>query len=209
MKSTEKHGGKAPMMGKATTGSIPPAHPNTENKKERQKVTYAEPSILPCQPTSSKIKVKDLITDEQEDKEQAINIRLRTVWDRPILKPQFEWPHDPRMPTEWKEMISAMQAYEGTQPLRTKETYHQASDDEISEPEGFMNLWHPNPALRDHWRKQSTVRLKLGKQDTEFRKLHLRFEKPKNRSIKPNLHEVPQNLLIDKGKWRAEKTPPE
>jgi hypothetical protein len=51
--------------------------------------------------------------------------------------------------------------------------------------------------------------LKLGKQDTEFRRLRSRFEKPKNRSIKPNLQEVPQNLLIDKGKWRAEETLPE
>jgi hypothetical protein len=122
-KSAEKHGGKAPMTGKATAGSIPPAQPNTENKKERQKVMYAEPSILPCQPTSSKIKVEDLMTDEQEDEEQTINASLRTVWDRPIPKPQFEWPHDPHMPTEGNEMISAMRAYEGTRPLRTKETY--------------------------------------------------------------------------------------
>jgi hypothetical protein len=76
------------------------------------------------------------------------------------------------------------------------------------EPEDVMNLWHPNPALHDHLWKQSTVRLKLGKQDTEFRKLHSRFEKPKNRSVKPNLQEVPQNLLIDKGKQRAEKVLP-
>jgi hypothetical protein len=85
--------------------------------------------------------------------------------------------------------------------MQLSETYCWAIQDEISEPESFKNAWHPNPAANDHLRKQSTARLKLGKQDTEFRELYSRFEKSKNTERKPNLQEVQQHdLLINKGK---------
>jgi hypothetical protein len=112
------------------------------------------------------------------------------------------------MPTEWNEMISAMRAYEGTRTVQTEETYHQAVHNEISEPKSFEGNWNPNPAIHDHLWKQSTARLKLGKQDTEFRELRSRFEKPKNATRKPNPQKVQCNLPINKGKRRAEETPP-
>jgi hypothetical protein len=200
---------KVPMMGKATVGSTPPTQNRSEHNREKQKTTHEEQIMLHCQPTSSKIKVKNLVTDEQETREQASHINSRAVWDRPILKPQFEWPHDPRMPTKWNEMISAMQAYKRTRTVQTEETYHRAVHDEILEPKSFKDNWNPNPAIYDHLWKQSTARLKLGKQDTEFRELHSRFKKPKNATRKPNPQEVQHNLPINKGKRRAEETPPE
>ena len=35
-------------------------------------------------------------------------------WDRPIPKPQFDWPYNPRMPAEWNDVVRAMRAHEGT-----------------------------------------------------------------------------------------------
>jgi hypothetical protein len=106
--NSKNHSGKAPTMGKATVGSTPPTQNRSEHNGEKQKMTHEEQIMLHCQPTSSKIKVEDLVTDEQETREQAPHTNLRAVWDRPILKPQFEWPHNPCMPTEWNEMILAM-----------------------------------------------------------------------------------------------------
>jgi hypothetical protein len=110
-KNTKNSDGKAPPTGKATIGSVPPTQYNNERK---QKVKYVEPDILPCQPTSSRVKVEDLVMEEQETDEQVTYASSRTFWDRPIPKPQFEWPHDPHMPAKWNEMITSMCAYEGT-----------------------------------------------------------------------------------------------
>jgi hypothetical protein len=93
--------------------------------------------------------------------------------------------------------------------VQMEETYHRAVHDEILEPKSFEGNWNPNPAIHNHLWKQSTARLKLGKQDTEFRELRSRFEKPKNTTRKPNPHEVQHNLPINKGKRQAEDTPPE
>jgi hypothetical protein len=70
--------------------------------------------------------------------------------------------------------------------VQTEETYRQAMHDEILEPKSFKGNWNPNPAIHDHLWEQSTARLKLGKQDTEFRELRSRFEKPENTMRKPN-----------------------
>jgi hypothetical protein len=205
-KNTKNSDGKAPPTGKATVGSVPPTQYNNERK---QKVKYVEPDVLPCQPTSSRVKVEDLVMEEQETDEQATHASSRTFWDRPIPKPQFEWPHDPRMPAEWNEMITSMRAYEGTRPSRTRETYRLATDDEMLEPEDFTNLWQPNQSSYDHLRKQSTVRLKPDEQDLSFKKLRSKFERHKCQPGQPNSQEVPANLKVNKGKRRAEEMPPE
>jgi hypothetical protein len=63
---------------------------------------YVEPDIQECQPTSSKVKVEDLISREDEqrlkeemEEEVKSNVSTRSFWDRPIPKPQYEWPIDP------------------------------------------------------------------------------------------------------------------
>jgi hypothetical protein len=78
--------------------------------------------------------------------------------------------------------------------------------DEISESKSFESNWNPNPAIHNHLWKQSTARLKLGQQDTEFRKLCSRFKKPKNTMRKPNPQEVQHNLPINKGRRGVEET---
>ena len=88
--------------------------PNNNQKAQCKHLRYIEPEIQECQPTSSKVKVKDLVMDDQEeqahideDKQQPAT-KIQSFWDRPIPKPQFDWPYDPRMPPEWNEEVMAM-----------------------------------------------------------------------------------------------------
>jgi hypothetical protein len=100
--------GKAPMTGTVTVGSTPPTQNKYECHKKKQGATHGKPTTLHCQPTSSKIKVEDLVTDKQETGELTSQTKAQAVWDKPIPNPQFKWPYDPHMPTEWNEMILAM-----------------------------------------------------------------------------------------------------
>jgi hypothetical protein len=161
-----------------------------------------------CQPTSSKIKVEDLVTDEPEGEEQATNARPRPFWDRPVPKPHFEWTYDPHMPPEWNEMVVSMRAYEGSHEQHPKETYRRATSEEVSEPQDFTNLWRPHSSKGDQLRRQSTVRLKLGKQDLDFKELRSQYEKPQACKTQCNKQEGPENLLVNKGKQKEEDTPP-
>ncbi|PBK81854.1 hypothetical protein ARMGADRAFT_1039054 [Armillaria gallica] len=71
-----------------------------------------------CQPTSSKVLIEDLVTDVDDDQhDQDYHVELmhtptneETVrfWDRPTPNPQFEWPGDHHMLTEWNMVISEM-----------------------------------------------------------------------------------------------------
>jgi DNA-binding protein YbaB len=55
-----------------------------------------------CESTSSKVKVEDLITDEDEVKE--VPRQQRKLWDRPVPPPDHQWVRDPRLPVELNEM---------------------------------------------------------------------------------------------------------
>src|ERR1700679_2397960 len=106
-KTQKKTDEELPATTKATAGSLPSVKNN-----DHRRVRNAEPSVPYCEPTSSRIKVEDLVTDDKETQNTtpALDARHRSFWDRPIPKPQFEWAYDPHMPTEWNEMISAMRA---------------------------------------------------------------------------------------------------
>ncbi len=66
-----------------------------------------------CQPTSSKILVEDLITDEDDDKHEQEHHSAtaetvaggphpdRKFWDTPSTPAEMHWPDDQRMPVEW------------------------------------------------------------------------------------------------------------
>ena len=90
-----------------------------------------------CQPTSSKVKVEDLVTHDQDQETPSTSTSTRSFWDRPIPKPQFDWSYDPRMPPEWNNVVASMQAHEGNRYIPRGEIYREPLDDEISEPEEF------------------------------------------------------------------------
>jgi hypothetical protein len=206
--NTEKQPKKEPAMNKATAGSTPTTINEQESPIMGQEAQYDEPNILYCQPTSSKIKVEDLVIDEPEGKEQATNASPRPFWDRPVPKPHFEWTYNPRMPPEWNEMVTSMCVYEGSCEWHSKETYRQATSDEVLEPQDLMNQWQHHPSMNDQLWRQSTVQLKLGKQDLEFKELRLQYEKPQAHKMQRNKQEEPENPLANKGKQKEEDMPP-
>ena len=58
-------------------------------KKQHSRPRYVEPETQECQPTSSKVKVEDLVTDDQDEQglvenETQLGTRTRSFWDRPI-----------------------------------------------------------------------------------------------------------------------------
>ena len=117
------------------TAGITPASKKTSKteplvNKPKAKPKFVEPDIHECQPTSSKVRIEDLVTREQEDSQctvyrqsheepyqpleaPASNDSVRSFWDRPIPKPQYEWPYDPRMPREWNEVIASTLTQDG------------------------------------------------------------------------------------------------
>ena len=87
----------------------------------RKTLQFVETKRKYCEPTSSKIKVEDLTTTEQElaqpEKHQITqassnNLGTQQFWDRPIPKPQYDWPYDPCMPNERNEVIASMQSHD-------------------------------------------------------------------------------------------------
>jgi hypothetical protein len=104
---------RKPKTKQQTTPSFAP--------EPRKILQFAEPEPQYCEPTSSKVKVEDLITAEQElaqnenkqlDQNSSTDSGARRFWDRPVPKPQHDWPYDPRMPDEWNEVIASMHAHE-------------------------------------------------------------------------------------------------
>ena len=133
-----------------------PGKPKTSNGTE------PKPRVQECQPTSSTVKMEDLVTDEQEKHQDQqdnaqTNQSTRSFWDRPIPRPQYDWPHDPRMPDEWNAVVTAMRACEGNRITPRGETYRQPDEDEISEPEEVMGRQPIDPMRTDHIRKQESV----------------------------------------------------
>lgn len=66
-----------------------------------------------CQPTSSQVRVEDLVTDD-EDKRGLLQSRdvlgkeLCQLWDCPVPSPAMDWGLDPRMPWEWNWLVASM-----------------------------------------------------------------------------------------------------
>ena len=91
--------------------------------------------------------VRDTDKIQADESEEPRMPRRRTFWDQPIPHPVYEWPHDPRMPKEWNAVVSAMREHKGriATPLLM---YCMANDDEISEPNDFVNLYNPQKSSK-------------------------------------------------------------
>ena len=77
---------------------------------------------------SSKVKVEDMIMDEEEKilEEQNNATMSRSThlfWDRLILHPQYNWLYNPRMPDEWNAVVASMRIYEGNHTTPKGEEY--------------------------------------------------------------------------------------
>ena len=74
-----------------------------------------------CEPSSSKIKVEDLVKDEKESTETPK--RRKELWDRPVPPPDLRWTRDPRLPKELNEMNAAIWDYNWAHFAPRKEEY--------------------------------------------------------------------------------------
>ena len=68
-----------------------------------------------CEPTSSKVKLEQLVTDEDEelvtegDDSPRVNDQSQELFDRPIPPPETYHAYDPRLPKELNELLGTMQ----------------------------------------------------------------------------------------------------
>jgi hypothetical protein len=132
-----------------TLDDSPGVEPQTKTLSvlKYRKLQFVKPEVPYREPTSSKMKVEDLVTVKQKltqtskrgwsEQHSHVTPNKRYIWDRPIPKPQYVWPYDPHMPTEWNEAIASMQTYEGHGPPRTKGHYRQPEGEEILPSEHF------------------------------------------------------------------------
>ncbi|KAG6873024.1 hypothetical protein C0992_009166 [Termitomyces sp. T32_za158] len=80
--------------------------------------------LLECQPTSSRVKVEDLVADEVEECRRSAasaaetTDSARSFWDQPVPPPDMQWAYDPHMPLEWNEVVASMvvQRWAGLSP---------------------------------------------------------------------------------------------
>ncbi|KAG6862881.1 hypothetical protein C0993_001080 [Termitomyces sp. T159_Od127] len=114
------------------------------DKARRPDETHAERVNLgswECQPTSSRVRVEDLVTDKVEECRQSaasaaeMTNSARSFWDRPVLPPDMQWAYDPHMPLEWNKVVASMVVQRWVGSSRpTGEGYRQPFAKEISEP---------------------------------------------------------------------------
>lgn len=168
---------------------------NSHNRKSEQ---------LPenyCQPSSSKVKVEDMVTDEMDDQhfrdhhddyEEEVRSDHRRFWDRPVPPPQMAWPGDARMPIEWNMLINDMRGIEtDPQGYREKQndteteegatsTIYEASvaADSIG-PYEFTRSRYPISREREEIKRIMIIAPDIGTDATMERIAHMRAENEK------------------------------
>ena len=127
-----------------------------------------------CQLTFSKVKVEDLVI---HDEEPSMSTSTHSFWNRPISKPQFNWPYDPWMPPEWNHMVASMQTHGGNQYIPRGEMYHNPLSDKILEPEEFTAKYKLSPESS----KKPSAQLNpwWSNANLDFGELHTQFTRPK------------------------------
>lgn len=181
------------------------------HKKPHKKQAKPVPESMEipyCQPTSSRVKVEDLVTDEEDQiradnlakelQEDKVPKERHSFWDRPTPPPQFEWMPDPRMPAEWNAMVSDMRTNDWARFKPRGEWYRTPEDDEISSTQEFTGTWYPDNAERERLHAQSVVRLDtpVDEWSTSIQKLRARFDGPKRK-------QPPDKKPDRKGKGKA------
>ncbi|KAG6869756.1 hypothetical protein C0995_000691 [Termitomyces sp. Mi166 len=134
---------------------------------------------MECQSTSSRVKVEDLITDEEEQSTASAletTKSERSFWDQPVGPPNIQWAYDPRMLSEWNEAVASMMIKNQVASLQTiGEVYCQPMADEISEPSNIFVDGTSLKAKSVSWSTTSTVSqppVQLKMEDTGEAHLH-------------------------------------
>lgn len=116
-----------------------------------------------CEPTSSTVKVEDLVTDSPESPAQlSIFTGPQRFWDKPTPPPDLDWHYDPRMPEEWNIMVNSVNTYRygtyknpsSSAPL---EQYTSARPEDISKAAEFTRKWYPDARRREQLMKMNPV----------------------------------------------------
>ncbi|KAG6892345.1 hypothetical protein C0995_004201, partial [Termitomyces sp. Mi166 len=190
---------------------------------------------MECQLTSSRVKVEDLVTDEEEQSAASALEKTkseRSFWDRPVGLPDIQWAYDLRMPLEWNEAVASMMIKNWVALLQTVgEVYCQPMANEISEPSNIFIDGASLKAKSVSWLTTSTVSqppVRLMMEDTGEAHLHAlreRFEpasqarqkridigKDKPRKLSeddfPRLHQAWQQEFADIVNGMKEELPP-
>ncbi|KAG6893869.1 hypothetical protein C0992_008330, partial [Termitomyces sp. T32_za158] len=134
--------------------------PDKARQPDKPRAERVNLGSLECQPTSSRVKVEDLVTDEVEE--------CRRSAAMPPL--DMQWAYDPRMPPEWNEVVASMVAQRWAGSFRPMgEAYRQPFAEEISEPLDVMFDGRSLTAKSVQWSTKSTVSkplLRLRTEDT-------------------------------------------
>ncbi|KAG6867541.1 hypothetical protein C0995_004819, partial [Termitomyces sp. Mi166 len=121
-----------------TTGRKAVTQPDKAQLPKKTRVKRAAVDSMECQLTSSRVKIEDLVTDEEEQSTASAvetTKSARSFWDQPVGPPDMQWAYDPRMPLEWNEVVASMVVKNWVASLQpTGEVYHQPTANEISEP---------------------------------------------------------------------------
>lgn len=162
-----------------------------------------------CEPTSSTVKVEDLVTDAPEPSRSPLFTGPRRFWDRPTPPPEMDWHYDPRMPDEWNIMVNSMNAYKyGTyqesSPLEG-EQYVQANPQDVSPAMEFTREWFPDMVHREQLMKMTPVRLNVpDESELSLLKLRNRFDPPRRKDAISVPYTEPGRIpAAEKGKGRA------
>ena len=170
----EKEYGSTLKGGEGTT--LPKLASESDGERLRQ---YVEPDVRIKHLNSRRERRQEAVKSQPLMDDTVAQLDYpRKLWDRPVSKQPYEWAYDPRMPREWNEVIASMRDNEEYRISSTP--YRQAKADEESVSELFVNLYEQDWPQPEQLRRQATVALELGGDDTvdRLKKLVNRFEKP-------------------------------
>ncbi|KAG6881418.1 hypothetical protein C0995_001944 [Termitomyces sp. Mi166 len=121
-----------------TTGRKAVIQPDKAQLPKKTHVKRVVVDSMECQLTSSRVKIEDLVMDEEEQSTASVAETTKSeqsFWDQPVGPPDMQWAYDPRMLPEWNEVVASMVVKNWVALLQpTGEVYRQPMADEISEP---------------------------------------------------------------------------
>ena len=117
-----------------------------QSKRRKEKKPVGFDISGECEPTSSKVRVEDLVTDADEARKTPR--RRRELRDRPVPPPDHRWIRDPRLPVELNEMNTSMWEYNWPHFVPIVDRYRQPDIEEISKPMEFIARMNKEPPTK-------------------------------------------------------------
>ncbi|SJL05233.1 uncharacterized protein ARMOST_08599 [Armillaria ostoyae] len=184
-----------------------------------------------CQPTSSKVLIEDMVTDEDDeihfqehhvpdDDEESPPPAKRWFWDCPVIPKRMAWPGNGRMPIEWNMMISNIRgiglpmgnrigvASDDSSMMESSDTdgfdIHARSELQVVEsigPYEFTRSCYPNKQHHNYLHQKITVGSEIGSDDF-VKKLAQMHDTKEHRNHQAKQAE-PTRPILRKGKEKA------